>query len=544
VRGRVALAVVALIAVGLSLWHYLVEVAAGPPTTFDDAYMFVRYAKQVLAGRGLAWNPDGVPTYGVTSLLFTAVVTALRALTDMSDAGLVRFASTASALAAVLVMIFTAWRYTSAPALRRNLVLWTGLIAPAILASGTFVYHSRTGMDTTLSLLTNALVVLATLHLVERASLRAVIPVVIAGYLTVLARPDNGLYATLFPAAAILLCVPRPAKLRLCAVFSVAIVAVLGADAALKLAVFGVPLPLPSYAKTQAHLVGYAGAAQWNAMAYLLEFVALALPFLCVLVLCAGRRSARLVIALLVPTALTLGVYFGMLQVMGYRARFDFPSLPFLVMAAVAALDGFFAAWAEPGSARPTATSLLARAVAILALIALVPTARVVLPTWYRDTFLSTTTAVPPANPGGLPKLAYWDSIAAMIDITSRAPAGTVVSMSEYGCVGAAVPEVTIVDPLGLHDLAIAKHGFAADAFFAREPDLIWMPHPDYVALRRAILRSDELWSGYDVYPAAFDFGVALRRAGPRADAVRALFAEVWQKAYPGQSLDAHRLAR
>src|SRR5208337_1528059 len=40
------------------------------PLIFDDAYMFYRYALNIRHGLGIAWNPDGVPTYGLTSHLW------------------------------------------------------------------------------------------------------------------------------------------------------------------------------------------------------------------------------------------------------------------------------------------------------------------------------------------------------------------------------------------------------------------------------------------------------------------------------------------
>ena len=41
---------------------------------FDDSWMFYRYALHVREGLGVAWNPDGIPTYGLTSLLWLFVV--------------------------------------------------------------------------------------------------------------------------------------------------------------------------------------------------------------------------------------------------------------------------------------------------------------------------------------------------------------------------------------------------------------------------------------------------------------------------------------
>src|ERR1043166_3009783 len=47
---------------------------------WDDAYMFARYADNLLAHGRIAWNPGGEPMYGLTSPLFLMVVTPLRTL--------------------------------------------------------------------------------------------------------------------------------------------------------------------------------------------------------------------------------------------------------------------------------------------------------------------------------------------------------------------------------------------------------------------------------------------------------------------------------
>ena len=93
--------------------------------------------------------------------------------------------------------------------------------------------------------------------------------------------------------------------------------------------------------------------------------------------------------------------------------------------------------------------------------------------------------------------------------------------MSEHGLVGAAAPDAVIIDVLGLHDREFARGGFRVDELWRRRPDVIWMPHPDHTQMVRDILDSDELWARYDFYPDAFSYGVALRRDGPHAAALR-----------------------
>jgi hypothetical protein len=70
------------------------------------------------------------------------------------------------------------------------------------------------------------------------------------------------------------------------------------------------------------------------------------------------------------------------------------------------------------------------------------------------------------------------------------------------------------------------------------------MPHPDYTQMIRDILDDDELWRDYDLYPDALTFGVAIRRDGAAAAALRRLFVARCAADYPGLRLDEHRAVR
>ena len=108
-------------------------------------------------------------------------------------------------------------------------------------------------------------------------------------------------------------------------------------------------------------------------------------------------------------------------------------------------------------------------------------------------------------------------------------PPGTTFAMSEHGLVGAYAPRAVIIDLLGLHDPIFARHGFSAAELWRRQPDMIWMPHPDHTQMLRDILDSDELWQHYVFYPDAFTYGVALRRDGPNYAILSELFQKLWQ---------------
>jgi hypothetical protein len=259
-------------------------------------------------------------------------------------------------------------------------------------------------------------------------------------------------------------------------------------------------------------------------------------------VLFSRRASFRLLVVLLIPAAATLAALFSINQIMGHLGRFYFPSLPLFVVAGTLVTDrwmkGLPEALASTESAPRLARSLLVRlACALLALVggaqALQAAGRA-----YEGRAQTQALAslggytIPAAAP--LPDLDSWRASQEIAGLAAEAPPGTTFAMSEHGLVGAYAPRAVIIDLLGLHDRIFARNGFSVAELWRRQPDMIWMPHPDHTQMLRDILDSDELWQNYVFYPDAFTYGLALRHDGPRYAILAALFLDRWQSSYPG----------
>lgn len=516
-------------------------------SAFDDAYVYLRYAKHLLAGMGPAWNPGEGPVYGFTSSLYLALVTALRALLDAGDAAILNLASGGAATAGVALLALVCRRHLSAGFLRLPYAVWLLLALYALGLWSALPYHARTGMDTTLAFACNALLVLATLEAARAPRWGRAAALVLAGYLSFAARPDNLLYALLLPPLFLVLAPPR--RRRLAAVYVLGLGALLALDTLVKWRVFGDPLPLSFHAKTAGYYEGYLGAHQWNPMLSLTEVGETAVPFLLLIVIFVTRRSAGLAAAFLLPVVLTYGYFFTVVQIMGYRGRFYLPALPLVIVGALLVLDRFLrpprppAPWTRATAGwNPVRLALVpilllatARPIQVAAIglgerwLVSAPAPRVA------ETVYRTAAGAPP------PRLERWPPkvIAAL---AAALPAGTRISLSEHGLVGAAAPHVSIDDPVGLHDPVFARRGFSAEALLARRPSLVWLPHPHYSKLVAELLDSETLWRDYDVYPGAFDYGLAVRR-DDRAR-VRAPLEAAWRRSYGALEIARFRASR
>ncbi len=509
------------------------------PTDFDDAYMYLRYAQNALAGHWLTWNPGEAPVYGVTSLLHFLLVTLVRGLLPDHPAGDLQIASGVAALVLLAALVVVCARFCQEARLRGNFLLWGAVLLPLLCFREAFFFHAHTGMDTMLAALANTVVVFAALRLAEKPSPARALLAAGVGWLAIEARPDNVIIATLCPLLALLLLAPAP-RLRPLLVWAGALGGLVLIDLTLKWRFLGTPLPLAFYAKQPWYYRGFVGEFTWNPFWFLEVALATVSPFLVAVVLFSRRASVRLLLVLLIPATLTLAALFFVNQIMGHLGRFFFPSLPLFVVAGALVTDRWLKGLPEALASNQSAPArwLLVRLACVLLTLlggsqALQAAGRV-----YQGR--AQTQAL--ASLGGyeisaaapLADLDSWQASHEIAKLAATAPPGTSFAMSEHGLVGAYAPRAVIIDLLGLHDPVFARHGFSAAELWRRQPDMIWMPHPDHTQMLRDILDSDELWQHYVFYPDAFTYGVALRRDGPRYENLQARFVEEWKASYPG----------
>ncbi len=472
-------------------------------TTFDDAYMFLRYAKHWLAGHGPSWNITDGPAYGCTSFLYLTLVTAIRGSTSMSDNTLLIYTSIAGAWAAAVALAGLFFQATSQTFIRSA---WFFLLPPVIVfQSPLFRFHAGTGMETTLALAAMALHAVAVVSWLKVPSTARLLLCLVSALLAFEARPELGL------AGAILLPLTALAQSR--EKFAVAIkyltlfLLVVAVDAGFKFWFLGSAVPLPFFAKQNGFYEGYLGAWYWNQAEYLFEFGRLCLIPLLAIAFFVSKENALKGAAWLAPVVLTVGYLATVTQIMGTHARFYLPLFPLLVGAAAAVMDKDCLTRLQTASKPLVALKCMALLTLVIVFGSDSVKAKVV-----------TTLASPPPNPDVTD---WWQNIVAMDQVLSSQPKELVIVASEYGYIGARHPEMTIVDPLGLHDKRIARGGFSADYILERKPDFIWLPHGDYTAILRALVEHPQFIKDFDFYPTLFHYGVAIRKASPARESLQ-----------------------
>ncbi len=497
------------------------------PTTPDDAYMYLRYADNLLDGKGFAWNSDGIQTYGVTSLPYLLAVTAARAL-HLSGGGLLMLLSWVFGGLFFVPVVLACRTVVKTRSLRSVTLLIVLCSAPVVWQAMTRT-HALSGMDTTMSTLGNALLVLGVLSQLTQPSRRRFMLMCLAAYTSYVIRPDNLLYAVFVPTLGLLLLTPRRAE-------AVKFLAVLAAlvllDLATKRAIFGSALPLSAYVKQAGYYTGYAGARTWNPVAYLREFSLSILLYLGALVLLTRRHHARLLAVLLGPVALTFLYYFTVVQVMGQGARFYYPSLPFWIVSTVLILDDALANEFRGFQFRAVVPRILIAGALSVGLWGAMPRAA----NLYAEIVYGPWPDVGLRN-RKLPLLGGRKAKEAVGRFASRLPTGTVMTATEVGFLGAAAPQVTIIDLAGLNDNELARRGFSMSYVLGRKPDVVWFPHYDYVSMIRSMLATDSFWRDYDYYCEAYDYGIAVRKDSRLRHALMDGLDRGWNEAYGGLAI-------
>lgn len=504
----------AVIAVGtLAHFNYL--------SVWDDAFMFARYADNVLRDGVMAWNPGGEPTYGLTSSLFLSLVVPLRMLIPQNPLLAVLAASIAGGVLFIgLLVALLAREPAASPRARRALVLF------ALLTLALNVYdlniHMTSGMDTTFSLACiTAYIMLAVQFRRAPTALRTA-ALGVAGGLAFLVRPDLLLYTWLLPLVLALCDVSAPVRRQAVAALALT-VALTGAQAAGAAWYFHTPVPLPFYAKALPNYGDvirevYRDTPVQQLSVFLMSFAVLIVPAGAGvwLDLRSGLRTAYALERGLLAATILFVLYYLLFvtQIMPRGQRFYFPTLPALF---------WLAAHASILISRrlPALAHDIVRAPAtlpgmfIVFLLLLLPVGRSQVGTlrFERDR----------GRFGDVAPFSIYDAGAFLIwfqlDEFSKLPDDFVIATTEVGLPAALNPRKVIVDMAGLNETQFALAPFSARRLFAKyAPDLIYMPHPTYPAMTAELGDDPTFRSRYEIVPlppqygAAFILGVAIRR--------------------------------
>lgn len=490
---------------------------------FDDAYMFIRYADNLIKSGSIAWNQSGETTYGPSSLLFLIVITFFRFLLPNNPSLTVVLSSFSCGFIFLFLLALLFHFIKSKENTRYPLFIFLAVSLFTHHADYYLTQHFLTGMDTTfiLSFITFYIILNKSYEL--SPSRLKVVLIGLWGGLAFSARPDLLIYSVCIPVATGLFATESLAKKKSATILVITLT-VVATQIFLAKIFLNSPLPLSFYAKGMKKYGENIYQVYHNApRQFLTEYIkSYSLLFFIIGLdistnpLQYWKKSTSLEKGSLFATVIFIGYYlFFVLQVMGFLQRFYYPTLPFIIFMAsqsfvrVSEKINLFIInlkaklpQIEPSRYRHFLLIFISLILSIPAISAIKSLSDPILQTRWLDS-VNIFKIYNRCND-------FDDKVWFGLKEFSTLPNNLVIATTEVGCPGAMNPKKTIVDMAGLNETSISHNGFSTEIFFEKyQPDIIYMPHPDYTRMTKKLKNNRYFLDNYE-YISAHELRAAL----------------------------------
>ena len=169
---------------------------------FDDAFMFMRYAENLLAGNGFSWNAEDGAIFGCTSILYVYIVAVVKFLFGGLANNSILLTATSFFFALAFLMELNGGMFQSVrSSFMKSRWIISFLTIPFLALPLVFGFHASTGIETTLSLFLHTGFIYTIIRYGRSGHNEKLwwILAALTTYLIYLVRPDNAIVAALFP---------------------------------------------------------------------------------------------------------------------------------------------------------------------------------------------------------------------------------------------------------------------------------------------------------------------------------------------------------
>ncbi|MBN1901801.1 hypothetical protein JW926_10815 [Candidatus Sumerlaeota bacterium] len=436
---------------------------------FDDAYMFVRYARNILDGKGYVWNPGGPRIDGLTSPFWLLVVIYTIRVFQVSPAyygSMLYSLSFISGILLILVFYYTVKRLL--PSKAASLApLFTLLV---ILSPFGVHNHFGNGMETTMAASLLALYLFFLIRISESpAPFSESLSLGILGFLCVMARPEFALIILLSPFLLWLRIGRSFPKRREPLIVLLTSCVLLIVYALWRLVYFGEIFPNSFYVKGSLWFTPYEdfNAKERTRLVHIPLFYFRESLFLH-LVLFFGlmqRKNWKKLLWLWAPLYLSLIYISTALQIMGYGYRYFFPFMGGVVYLIILT-------WSWLLEDAPPFRSRNSRIPAWIFCV-IVSLSLIAINAGYVDLYINF-------------KKENEDNKDYMMEFFRKLPPGASIAATEVGAISTRSPHIFVHDLSGLNDPEF-RRGFRADDLFRRNPDIICYVHEHYGGINKRI---------------------------------------------------------
>lgn len=479
-------------------------------SVWDDAYMFVRYADNLLSFGNLSWNPNDVNTYGLTSLAYLMMVVPLRLVFTTEPAVVMILSSLLSGLLA-LISLIRLLNKLIADGVHR-LVMWILFALMLVIAGDSITLHLTSGMDTMFTIWM-LVVWVGYLYLSDNYLLMGLL-----GGIFFMIRPD---VLILVCAVSLGLLFSRISHSQLTK-YGMGVGFVIVIHLLFTSLYFGNPLPLSFHAKNlplySSDFYSYYNNSTWTTF---INFIATYIYWLGIILMSiiTDRKNWRWQDKSLLLGSVLFCVYhiLFVVPIMGFGQRFFYPIAIVLFILVARKLPYLLDSIPQRYIRRFLSYPLRILFIPVLLLLGVINPLPIIL------------TLGQYMQPNDIPMIGvgrfdlqssyvnlYTDNWY-RLDELSTLDDDIVIATTEVGLPAAMNPNKRIIDLAGLNQARFALSGFDADWLMEsqNQPDWIYMPFPHYVGMWTAIADHPAFKVDYDIVSAqslntAMD--VAIRR--------------------------------
>ncbi|MFQ5645993.1 MAG: hypothetical protein ACE5GM_03605 [bacterium] len=472
---------------------------------WDDAFMYVRYANNIVSQGKASWNPGGEATYGLTSPFYLLVVLAVRSWVS-GNAGIIALvSSTICGFGFIGLVLFTVNRYLEAERqIKRVFLLF--LFFYLAVSIELFSTHLVSGMDTTFALLYLAGYIYISKNFERDPTTGNSLFMGIWGGFAYFARPDLMLYSFLVPGTMFFFAKEKETRKNSWLVLKITL-GILAGQLLLASYYFHSFFPLPFYVKAFKYYgdliyKNYRQTAGIELSRYFKAYKGLFLIIGAAIFMNPKewwKNGSSLDKGLLLASLVFILYYrLLVLQIMHLQSRFYYPTLAAVIFLAS---QGVMAIARKIPYSFKGELKKLPKAITLAAVFFLLPYLFISLIASFANMRRSFSLNILRDSSVMESYRRNWNANWFVLDKFSRLGDDLVIAATEVGCPGVLNPRKTIIDLAGLNETDFAHQGFSADLFFKKyRPDLIYIPHPHYEKMIHELTRHPVFIKDYEYF--------------------------------------------
>lgn len=494
-----------------SVLFFLYKLISSDVIIHNSGYTYLRYAYNILAGNGYAYNSDGVYILGTAGVVNTFIISLLKLIFSSTiGAYLLVFISALFAGAALLGLYL--FLFNAVDLRKTELAIFAAFSLSWIIICTPFVDFILSGEDTFLSITFIIISISFLYKLKKKFSPYNIVGFLISFWLCYNVRIENliiiGIFSLLFLSI-------EKFDLNSKKVIISSLIIIILTDFVLKHILFNTFIPLPFFAKRVGFL-GFIPTGRQSSIHNLILFLFYASPFIIIIIFTAAKSILFKAINYITPVlAMVLLLLFAD-HSEAMNARYFYPLIILLAIFSFYSLNNF------------TNTFVATKDVLFLFLknrwLAIGMFVFSILLMHFAGEYYYDNHFTKPEQTNKqhislwktYPKISEDEKAAIMLDILKVLPAKSKIAVLFAGF-NLPGKQLNLIDLSGCNNTEIARNGFSFETISKISPDIIFLPDSNFSSLNELLTHNNEFNKTFIYLPNVLKSGIAINRNNYKA---------------------------